>query len=141
MTPLDQAGLERKLNHLRELLALLRAESSVSLVQFLEDRRQQLLVERLLHLSVEAASDLLEHVLVREYNRCPQTYAETFLQAGATGLISPALAERLVPAAGLRNRLVHNYEAIDPRRVHAAIPVALRDLEELSAVLAARVAI
>jgi len=31
-------------------------------------------------------------------------------------------------------------DAIDPRRVHAAIPVAPRDLEELSAVLAARVA-
>jgi uncharacterized protein YutE (UPF0331/DUF86 family) len=140
MTPLDQAGLERKLKHLQELLALLRAESSVSLAPVLEDRRQQLLVERLLHLSVEAASDLLEHVLVRDYNRCPQTYAETFLEAGATGVISLALAERLVPAAGLRNRPVHNYEAIDPRRVHSAIPVALRDLEELSAVLAARVA-
>ncbi|MFM7635662.1 MAG: HepT-like ribonuclease domain-containing protein [Cyanobacteriota bacterium] len=55
-------------------------------------------------------------------------------------MISLALAERLVPAAGLRSRLVHDDEAIDPRRVHAAIPVALRDLEELSAVLAARVA-
>ncbi|MFM7635663.1 MAG: hypothetical protein ACKO7Z_08820 [Cyanobacteriota bacterium] len=85
MTPLDQAGLERKLNHLRELLALLRAESRVSLVQFLEDRRQQLLVERLLHLGVEAASDLLEHVLVRDYNRFRRPTRRPFSRLGQRG--------------------------------------------------------
>jgi uncharacterized protein YutE (UPF0331/DUF86 family) len=51
------------------------------------------------------------------------------------------LAQRLIPAAGLRNRLVHDYEAIDPSRVHAALPIALRDLSELAEALAARVRI
>ena len=135
------AVLERKLDHLQELLALLRAESSTPLEAFLLDRRQQLMEEHLLHLSVEAASDLLEHLLVQTTNQRPQTYAETFQKAGALGLIPTELANRLVPAAGLRNRLVHDYEAIDPRRVHAAIGMALRDLEELRATLAARLAI
>ena len=58
----------------------------------------ELLVERLLHLCVEAASDLLEHLLVQGFNIKPQTYADTFLQAGS-------------------NRLVHDDEAIDPSRV------------------------
>jgi len=140
MTPLEHAVVTRKLEHLGDLLALLRAESTTSLEAFLLDRRQQLLVERLLHMSVEAASDALEHLLVQGCNKRPQTYAETFLEAGAAGLITLDLAQRLVPAAGLRNRLVHDYEAIDPRRVHAAIPIALRDLEELGAALATRVA-
>ena len=82
MTPLEQAVLRRKLSHLDELLALLRAERATPLDSFLRDRRQQLLVERLLHLSVEAASDLLEHLLVQRFNIKPQTYADTFLQAG-----------------------------------------------------------
>jgi hypothetical protein len=58
----------------------------------------ELLVERLLHLSVQAASDLLKHLLMQGFNIKPQTYADTFLQAG-------------------RNRLVHDDEAIDPSRV------------------------
>ena len=139
MTPLEQAVLGRKLSHLDELLALLRAERATPLHSFLRDRRQQLLVERLLHLSVEAASDLLEHLLVQRFNIKPQTYADTFLQAGRNGLIPMDLAQRLVPAAGLRNRLVHDYEAIDPSRVYAAIPVALDDLTLLQQAVATRV--
>jgi uncharacterized protein YutE (UPF0331/DUF86 family) len=139
MTPLEQAVLGRKLSHLDELLALLRAERATPLDSFLRDRRQQLLVERLLHLSVEAASDLLEHLLVQRFNIKPQTYADTFLQAGRNGLIPMDLAQRLVPAAGLRNRLVHDYEAIDPSRVYAAIPVALDDLTLLQQAVATQV--
>jgi len=133
--------VERKLQHLRELVMLLRQESGIPLASFLADRREQLLVERLLHLAVEAATDLLEHLLVQASQVRPQTYADTFLQAGQHGWISMELAQRLVPAAGLRNRLVHDYEAIDPRRVHAAIATALADLEALALELTARVAI
>jgi metallophosphoesterase superfamily enzyme len=50
---------------------------------------------------VKAASDLLKHLLMQGFNIKPQTYADTFLQAG-------------------RNRLVHDDEAIDPSRVFAA---------------------
>ena len=139
MTPLEKAVLKRKLTHLGELLQLLRAESNTPLTAFLQDRRQQLMVERLLHLSVEAASDLLEHQLVQEFNSKPETYADSFLLAGRQGLIPMELAQRLVPAAGLRNRLVHNYEAIDASRVHAAIPVALQDLTQLHQAVNARV--
>jgi uncharacterized protein YutE (UPF0331/DUF86 family) len=139
MSPLEQAVLRRKLEHLRELLGLLHQEASSPLATFLADRRQQLLVERLLHLSVEAASDLLEHLLVQGFQFRPQTYAETFRLAGQTGLIGSDLAQRLLPAAGLRNRLVHDYEAIDPSRVHAAMATALVDLEQLADELEARV--
>ena len=141
MSPLELAVVQRKLNHLEELLELLRGESTTPLTTYLQDRRQQLLVERLLHLSVEAASDLLEHLLVQELNCKPQTYADTFFLAGQHGLIPMELAQRLIPAAGLRNRLVLDYEAIDPSRVHAALPIALRDLSELAAAVADRVRI
>jgi len=99
MSPLKKVVLERKYEHLLELLDLLSAEANTSLDEFLIDRRQQLLVERLLHLSVEAASDLLQHLLVQSFQSKPQTYADTFLLAGQKGLISISLAQRLVPAA------------------------------------------
>ena len=86
----------------------------------------ELLVERLLHLSGEAASDLLKHLLVQGVNIKPQTYAHMLLQAGRNGL---------------RNRLVHDYEAIDPSRVYGAIPVALDDLTQLQQAVATQVRI
>ena len=42
---------------------------------------------------------------------------------------------------GLRNRLVHDYEAIDPSRVYGAIPVALDDLTQLQQAVATQVRI
>ena len=47
MSPLEQAVIRRKLQHLQELVMLLRAESTTGLADFLSNRRQQLLVERL----------------------------------------------------------------------------------------------
>jgi len=76
---------------------------------------------------------------VQGLSRKPQSYADTFLLAGQNGLIPMELAQRLIPAAGLRNRLVHDYEAIDPSRVHAAMSLALQDLADLQEVLIARV--
>jgi hypothetical protein len=119
MSPLERAVVERKLGHLQELLTLLGEERSTPLASYLQDRRQQL----------------------QEFNSKPQTYAETFQLAGQHQLIPMELAQRLIPAAGLRNRLVHDYEAIDPSRVHAALPIALRDLSELAAAVADRVRI
>ena len=84
---------------------------------------------------------LLEHLLVQGCGSTPQSYADTFLQAGQNGLIPVDLAQKLVPAAGLRNRLVHDYEAIDPKRVHDAIPIALADLRALQSAVTARVRI
>lgn len=79
--------------------------------------------------------------LLREERSKPLTYADTFQLAGQHGLITVDLAQRLIPAAGLRNRLAHDYEAIDPSRVHAALPIAFQDLSELAEALAARVRI
>ena len=131
MTPLKQEVISRKVRHLEELLGLLKAEEECTLPAFLADRREQLLVERLLHLSVEAACDLLDHLLVQRFAINAETYADTFLKASQAALISANLAQRLLPAAGLRNRLVHDYDALDPERIHAAIPTALTDLGDL----------
>ena len=131
MTPLKQEVIARKVRHLEELLGLLKAESECTLPSFLADRREQLLVERLLHLSVEASCDLLDHLLVQRFAIQSETYADTFLKASQAALISADLAQRLLPAAGLRNRLVHDYDTLDPVRIHAAIQTALNDLGDL----------
>jgi uncharacterized protein YutE (UPF0331/DUF86 family) len=119
------------MRHLEELLGLLKAESECTLPAFLADRREQLLVERLLHFSVEASCDLLDHLLVQRFAINAEPYADTFLKASQAALISAGLAQRLLPAAGLRNRLVHDSDALDPERIHGAIQTALTDLGDL----------
>ena len=50
----------------------------------------------------------------------PATYGDAFRLLAAHDVIEPALAERLVRAAGFRNVLVHADADLDLARVHAA---------------------
>jgi uncharacterized protein YutE (UPF0331/DUF86 family) len=55
------------------------------------------------------------------------------------GILSPGLAEKLAPSAGLRNRLVHEYDRIDHSMILKAVSMAeeyyARYVEEISAAL------
>ena len=64
----------------------------------------------------------------------PATYGDGFRLLAAHDVIEPALAERLVRAAGFRNVLVHAYADLDLARVHAA---AVEGPDDLLAFLAA----
>lgn len=85
-------------------------------------------VERLLQETVEAAVDANLHLLRALRRPAPGDYFESFLAAGRAGLIPPALAERLAPSAGLRNRLVHEHDEIDDAIVLQAVAEARRSL-------------
>jgi uncharacterized protein YutE (UPF0331/DUF86 family) len=52
---------------------------------------------------------------------------ESFLRAGEKGIISANLAEKLAPSAGLRNRLVHEYDLLE----HSLVLEAVKMAEEL----------
>ena len=47
--------------------------------------------------------------------------AAVIRRLGRHGIISAALAEQIAPSAGLRKRLVHQYNALDDRKVWEAI--------------------
>lgn len=58
----------------------------------------------------------------------PQTYADAFRKLAASGVIDPALADRLVRAAGLRNVVAHAYDQLDLARVFEAARSGPADL-------------
>lgn len=99
---------------------------SIILDDFLADFRQQLVVERLLQLMAQAAIDINEHILSKLNPGNSLTNFEAFIELGKYGVISPELAKQIAPSAGLRNRLVHEYDEIDPRKVFKSISFALQ---------------
>ena len=57
--------------------------------------------------------DINTHIIVQTGNAAPGDYYESFIKAGTLGIISIDLSEKLAPSAGLRNRLVHEYDLLD----------------------------
>jgi uncharacterized protein YutE (UPF0331/DUF86 family) len=49
---------------------------------------------------------------------------------GRLGVLDPGFARRIAGAAGLRNRLVHEYDELDPVKVHEALGTAVADVTE-----------
>ncbi len=125
MNNLDQDIILRKLQNIVKYLNILRSRSELSQQEYLNSIEQQLIVERSLHLIVEAAADANSYLLVRLGHLPPETYYASFIKAGQKGIISADLAQQLAPSAGLRNRLVHEYDEIDASIVFQSISIAL----------------
>ena len=123
----DAAVVQRKLRKLSEYLQELEEVKPPSFDAYVRSRLVRRSVERLLQLLVEVASDINTHIIVGLGHPPPDDYFQGFIRMGELGVLAPELAARLAPAAGARNILVHEYEAIDDRIVYASIPRALED--------------
>jgi uncharacterized protein YutE (UPF0331/DUF86 family) len=64
------------------------------------------------------------HLLAQEGRKLPDDYYQSFLLMGEHGILSKELTAALAPSAGLRNRLVHEYEVIDDAVVIKAVRLA-----------------
>ncbi len=126
--------LARKLSRLRIYLRDLRPHRGRSADDVEADPYE---VERLLELVVQVAVDILNHELA-ERGIIPESYRDSFVEAGRQGIVPQDLADTLALSAGLRNVLVHAYEEIDYGLVASSIPRALDDLGEFLEVLTAR---
>lgn len=65
---------------------------------------------------------------------------QSFIEMGRIAVLPPAFAQKMAPSAGLRNRLVHEYDLIDPVRLHEALQSAVEDIPEYLRHVMARVA-
>jgi len=132
MTPrkLDWRSLRAKLRRIRELLDDLRELGYFDTTRLRTDRPAALAAERVLTLVVDLAFAINSHVAVAVLERAPDTYADSFTLAADAKMIGSELAEALLPSAGMRNVLVHNYLEVDYQRVATAIPIAVEQYGE-----------
>lgn len=128
MNAFDVAVVLRKLAIIQTAVAELERVRRLTLAEYRADLWRKKAIERFLQEAVEAAVDCGAHLLVRRGRPAPPDLYSTFAALAADGILDPALAARLAPSAGLRNRLVHEYDALDDTRVHAAIGAAVDDL-------------
>ncbi len=124
MSPVEKGIIRKKLGVIIECLKALAPLRKMSGDEYLADVYKRKAAERLLQEMIEAAIDINTHVLVNTGNPAPDDYYESFIKLGDIGVIPKDLAEKLAPSAGLRNRLVHEYDAIEDPIVLKAIGTA-----------------
>ncbi len=126
MSPVDRDVVQRKLTRIVQALERLRREKQVPLESYLGQPDLQAVLERQLELIVGAAVDLNVHLLVQQGHATPADAFTSFLDlARLVGAIDGELAAQLAPSTGLRSRLAHAYDEIDPALVHSGLRAAL----------------
>lgn len=126
MSPLDAALIRRKLAVIAQDLRDLATVESLTIEEYRAERIRLKATERLLQEIVDAAADINTHLLRTAGERAGVDYYESFIRIGRIGVLAPELAAALAPAAGLRNRLVHEYDRLDDEIVLRAVGEARR---------------
>lgn len=126
MTNVDAALVRRKLATIARDLTDLAGLEGLTADAYRADRMRRKATERLVQEVVEAAVDTNVHLLRAAGRATPGDYFSSFMAAGEARILPDALARELAPSAGLRNRLVHEYDEIDDALVLAAAIKARR---------------
>jgi uncharacterized protein YutE (UPF0331/DUF86 family) len=125
VSPIDAAIVRAKLGHVMTSLDLLRPMRAMPLADYRARVWERKGIERVLQEAIEAALDINAHVIAERGLDVPDDYFGGFIKLGEIGILSAELAAALAPSAGLRNRLVHEYDAIDDAKVLAAVGTIL----------------
>lgn len=133
----DRELVLRKLANIDLYLTQLTPYRALDVAAYAADWRTQRIVERTLHLAIEACMDVADHIVADRRLRVPETGAATFESLGEADLLPRELAARLARMVGFRNILVHDYARLDPAIVVRVLRTDLSDLERFcEAVLA-----
>ena len=124
VSPIEIEIIKRKLAVIIENLKALEPIKNMKRNEYEGDLYKRKATERLLQELIEAAVDINTHIIIETGNPVPNDYYESFIKAGELKIISSDLAEKLAPSAGLRNRLVHEYDTLDHSMVFKAVAMA-----------------
>lgn len=124
----DRDLVTRKLLLIARDLEELRDIAQQDADAYLRSRRDQAVVERYLERMIGRAIDINFHLMTESGHAPPSDYHASFLALAELEVLERNFAGRIARSAGLRNRLVHEYEEIDPRRVFEALLSAFRDV-------------
>jgi uncharacterized protein YutE (UPF0331/DUF86 family) len=90
----------------------------------------EVLVERYLERIIGRMIDINYHLITEAGQPPPRDYFASFTQLAPLGVLPPAFARQIAASAGLRNRLVHEYDEVDPERVYDGMQAAVRDVPD-----------
>jgi uncharacterized protein YutE (UPF0331/DUF86 family) len=127
---IDSELVTRKIVLIMRDLKALEAIAAKSEPDYLASTTDELVVERLLERVIGRMIDLNYHLLTEVGEAPPSDYFESFTRLAPIGALPSGLAQRIAACAGLRNRIVHEYDELDPRKVYAALQAAVRDVPE-----------
>ncbi len=125
----DKNLLIIKTDKIKEYLGYLQDARQYSLNEFKSTPQIFGSSERFLHLAIECAIDIGNHLIADLHFRKPGSNREVFEILHENGIIGAGLRDSLAKMAQFRNILVHDYLKIDREIVFNIVQRDVKDLE------------
>jgi len=129
----NQSLIATKLAELAERIDRASAHCPPTAAELAGDRDALDLVAFNLMLAAQTCADIAGHIISDEGWPAAKTLADAFERLAERGVTSPATAEQLKRAIGLRNVVAPGYARINVDMVHAAATHGVEDLRRFSA--------
>lgn len=139
---LDGRRIMEKIDYIRNTArpALLQL-ATLAEDQFLTDRIALGATKYYLQSSIEVMLDIANHIMTRKGLGTFEMHAKTFETLAEQGILRREYLDTYLQMIGLRNRLVHVYEEVDPAVLYRIIRQELEDfdrfIEDVTALLVA----
>ena len=127
---LEKKFVEKKLEEISRYLGELEPVLQLSHKEFKASYKDMRTAERDFQLIVDAAVDINTHVLLSLGLPPPEKNYDSFVLLGKHSVLSEKIAKELAPSAGLRNKLVHEYDEIDPECLYQSLKIFAKRYKE-----------
>jgi uncharacterized protein YutE (UPF0331/DUF86 family) len=125
---IDPELVTRKIVLITRDLAAVAPIARKAVEDYLASLTDEVVAERYLERTIGRMIDINYHLLTETGHPPPADYHESFTQLARLGILDHEFARQVAACAGLRNRIVHEYDELDPRKVYEALQAALRDI-------------
>ncbi len=126
--PIDKKLITRKITFINRDLRMLSKLGDFSLQEFLKKPEYEAAAERFLERIIGRMIDVNYHILAEGKQHSPIDYYSSFIDIGDMGYLDKKFSKKIAHAAGLRNRLTHEYDKIDEKKIYEAIKTSLVDV-------------
>lgn len=109
----NRETITERLRAIEENIVLLEELKSIPFDKFRDDPKTSKCVERCLEVSIQCILDICHHIIVDNNWPRPKDNKEAILTISQKGIIPSEFADRILPMAGLRNILAHEYLKVD----------------------------
>jgi len=122
--------IEQKVSTLFEKIERLKKFQEVAFNEFSENLDMKDIVERNLHVAIEACIDIGKVIISSMGLREPKDNKDIFKVLSENGIIRHESLDFLLPMAGTRNVLVHGYDKIDATIIFGILKKHLDDFNK-----------
>lgn len=114
---LNNDVIKERLLEIDENLKILEDLRKIPKEEFLKDPKIFKLAERCLEVSIQALLDICLYIIANNNWPKPKDNQEAVGIIARYKILPEEFAKRIIPMAGLRNILVHEYLKVDPKRI------------------------